>query len=54
MKWPHARIIELLFGGDGVAIFAVVKTASRVTKPAANKLRLLPLRMMLNPRFTMG
>jgi len=41
MKWPPARVIELLFGGDGVA---VLKTASGVTKRAVNKLCLLPLK----------
>jgi len=43
MKWPLARVIELLFGGDGVARVAVLKTASGVTKRAVNKLCLLPL-----------
>jgi len=37
-------VIELLFGGDGVARVAVLKTASGVTKRAVNKLCLLPLR----------
>nr|XP_044251206.1 LOW QUALITY PROTEIN: uncharacterized protein LOC108070124 [Drosophila takahashii] len=44
MKWPLARVIELLFGGDGVARVAVLKTASGVTKRAVNKLCLLPLK----------
>jgi len=39
-----ARVIELLFGGDGVARVAVLKTASGVTKRAVNKLCLLPLK----------
>jgi len=43
MKWPLARVIELLFGGDGVARVAVLKTASGVTKREVNKLCLLPL-----------
>jgi len=30
MKWPLAREIELLFGGDGVARVAVMNTASGV------------------------
>jgi len=44
MKWTLARVIELLFGGDGVARVAVLKTASGVTKRAVNKLGLLPLK----------
>jgi len=44
MKWPLARAIELLFGGDGVARVAVLKTASGVTKRAVSKLCLLPLK----------
>jgi len=44
MKWPLASVIELLFGGDGVARVAVLKTASGVTKRAVNKLCLLPLK----------
>jgi len=44
MKWPLAKVIELLFGGDGVARVAVLKTASGVTKRAVIKLYLLPLK----------
>jgi len=44
MKWPLARVIELLFGGDGVAQVAVLKTASGVTRRAINKLCLPPLK----------
>ncbi|XP_070068033.1 uncharacterized protein [Drosophila takahashii] len=44
MKWPLVRVIELLFGGDGVGRVAVLKTASGVTKRAVNKLCLLPLK----------
>jgi len=44
MKGPFARVIELLFGGDGVARVAVLKTASGVTKLAVNKLCLHPLK----------
>jgi len=38
MKWPLARMIELLFGGDGVARVTVLN------KAAVNKLCLLPLK----------
>jgi len=44
MKWPLARVIELLFGEDGVARVAVLKTASGVTKRAVNNLCLLPFK----------
>jgi len=44
MKWPLARVIEFLFGGDGVSRVAVLKTASGVTKRAVIKLCLLPLK----------
>jgi len=44
IKWALARVIELLFGGDGVARVAVLKTASGVTKRAVNKLCLLHLK----------
>jgi len=44
MKWLLDRVLELLFGGDGVARVAVLKTASEVTKRAVNKLCLVPLK----------
>jgi len=36
--------MALLFGGDGIARVAVLKTASGVTKRVVNKLLLLPLK----------
>jgi len=45
MKWPLARVIELLFVGEGVARVAILMTASGVTKREVNKLCLLPLKV---------
>ncbi|KAH8315907.1 hypothetical protein KR074_001810, partial [Drosophila pseudoananassae] len=44
MKWPLARIMELIPGRDGIFRVAVIKTSSGVTKRAVTKLCLVPLK----------
>ncbi|KAH8266537.1 hypothetical protein KR026_007333, partial [Drosophila bipectinata] len=44
MKWPLARIMELIPGRDGIFRVAVIKTSSGITKRAVTKLCLLPLK----------
>ncbi|XP_070066946.1 uncharacterized protein [Drosophila virilis] len=44
LRWPLARITELIVGKDGVARVAILHTASGETRRAANKLCLLPIR----------
>ncbi|KAH8321117.1 hypothetical protein KR067_001483 [Drosophila pandora] len=44
MKWPLARILELVPGRDGVHRVAVLKTAVGVTKRAVSRLCLLPVK----------
>ncbi|XP_044572121.1 uncharacterized protein LOC123257369 [Drosophila ananassae] len=44
IKWPLARILDLVTGQDGVPRVAVVRTASGTTNRAVTKLCLLPLK----------
>ncbi|XP_043865078.1 uncharacterized protein LOC122757320 [Drosophila mojavensis] len=44
LKWPLARIIELIPGSDGVARVALLKTEVGEIRRATNKLCLLPLK----------
>jgi len=46
MKWRLAKVIELLFGGDGVARVAVLKTV-RSDKASSKKVCLLPLKVVV-------
>jgi len=43
MRWPLARVMQLIPGRDGVARVAELRTASGVIMRAVNKLCLLPL-----------
>lgn len=43
LRWPLARVIDLIPGTDGVARVARLQTGSGVTKRAIAKLCLLPL-----------
>ncbi|XP_041451954.1 uncharacterized protein LOC121405351 [Drosophila obscura] len=54
MKWPLARLVELLPGRDGVARVAVLKNASEITKRAVNKLCLLPLKDAVENKASTG
>ncbi|KAH8335334.1 hypothetical protein KR074_009771, partial [Drosophila pseudoananassae] len=44
MKWPLARIMELIPGRDGIFRLAVIKISSGINKRALTKLCLLPLK----------
>ncbi|XP_041451708.1 uncharacterized protein LOC121405167 [Drosophila obscura] len=54
MKWPLARVVELLPGRDGVARVAVLRTATGITKRAVNKLCLLPLKDAVESQASNG
>jgi len=43
MRWPLARVMQLIPGRDGNARVAELRTASGVIRRAVNKLCLLPL-----------
>ncbi|XP_043064382.1 uncharacterized protein LOC122320284 [Drosophila ficusphila] len=42
LKWPLARVMELVPGSDGVARVAVIRTSTGVTRRAVRKLCVLP------------
>ncbi|XP_070074097.1 uncharacterized protein [Drosophila takahashii] len=42
LKWPLARVMELVPGSDGVARVAVIRTATATTRRAVRKLYVLP------------
>ncbi|XP_053964178.1 uncharacterized protein LOC128867103 [Anastrepha ludens] len=42
LKWPLARVIEVITGEDGVARVAVLRTSTGLTRRAVTKLCLLP------------
>ncbi|XP_064556716.1 uncharacterized protein LOC135441151 [Drosophila montana] len=44
LRWPLARITELIVGNDGVARVAILRTATGEIRRAANKLCLLPIK----------
>lgn len=44
MKWPLARVIQLIPGADGVSRVALIKTATGSSRRAIAKLCLLPIR----------
>ncbi|EDW36669.1 GL14796 [Drosophila persimilis] len=54
MKWPLARVVELLPGRDDVSRVAVLKTSSGITKRAVNKLCLLPLKDAVESQASNG
>ncbi|XP_044312743.1 uncharacterized protein LOC123037186 [Drosophila rhopaloa] len=54
MKWPLARIMELVSGRDGVARVAVIRTSSGTTKRAVSKLCLLPLKDEVGSQAQLG
>ncbi|XP_044312542.1 uncharacterized protein LOC123037110 [Drosophila rhopaloa] len=54
MKWPLARIMELVSGRGGVARVAVIRTSSGTTKRAVSKLCLLPLKDEVGSQAQLG
>ncbi|XP_033240037.1 uncharacterized protein [Drosophila pseudoobscura] len=54
MKWPLARVVELLPGRDGVSRVAVLKTSSGIIKRSVNKLCLLPLKDAVESQASNG
>ncbi|KAH8342797.1 hypothetical protein KR067_007889, partial [Drosophila pandora] len=55
MRWPLARILELVPGRDGVNRVAVPKTAVGMTKRAVSRLCLLPVKDSVeDPAFNGG
>ncbi|XP_041449666.1 uncharacterized protein LOC121404392 [Drosophila obscura] len=54
MKWPLARVVELLPERDSVARVAVLKTATGITRRAVNKLCLLPLKDAVESQASNG
>ncbi|XP_044315306.1 uncharacterized protein LOC123037686 [Drosophila rhopaloa] len=54
MKWPLARIMELVSGRNGVARVAVIRTSSGTTKRAVSKLCLLPLKDEVGSQAQLG
>ncbi|XP_043064097.1 uncharacterized protein LOC122320087 [Drosophila ficusphila] len=55
LKWPLARVMELVPGSDGVSRVAVIRTSTGVTRRAVRQLCVLPkLDLVESPRLPTG